>query len=93
MDDGSFDNTWELIEDFHNKNNMFCAIKFSKNKGHQNALFAGLMFAKDNADISISMDADLQDDLNVIDEMIGEYNMGSQIVYGVRSSRKKGFIF
>lgn len=93
VDDGSFDNTWELIEDFHNKNNMFCAIKFSKNKGHQNALFAGLMFAKDNADISISMDADLQDDLNVIDEMIGEYNMGSQIVYGVRSSRKKDSFF
>jgi len=64
-----------------------------KNKGHQNALFAGLMFAKDNADISISMDADLQDDLNVIDEMIGEYNMGSQIVYGVRSSRKKDSFF
>lgn len=93
VDDGSFDNTWELIEDFHNKNNMFCAIKFSKNKGHQNALFAGLMFAKDNADISISMDADLQDDLNVIDEMIREYNMGSQIVYGVRSSRKKDSFF
>lgn len=93
VDDGSVDNTWDIIEDLHRKNDLFNAIKFSKNKGHQNALFAGLMFAKDHSDISISMDADLQDDLDVIDEMIDEYNKGSEIVYGVRNSRKNDSFF
>lgn len=93
VDDGSKDKTWTLIEDIHHKHNLFCGIKLSKNKGHQNALYAGLMCAKQYADIAISMDADLQDDINVIDKMLEEYENGSQIVYGVRSSRKKDSFF
>lgn len=93
IDDGSRDGTWEFIEDIHNKNDMFCGVKLSSNKGHQNALFAGLMVAKKHADVTISMDADLQDDINVIDKMLDEYNGGSQIVYGSRSSRKKDSFF
>ena len=93
VDDGSKDNTWSIIEKIHKKNNLFCGLKLSRNKGHQNALLAGLMCAKEIADITISMDADLQDDINVIDDMIKEYNNGSQIVYGVRSSRKKDTFF
>nr|WP_294998916.1 glycosyltransferase family 2 protein [uncultured Methanobrevibacter sp.] len=93
VDDGSIDNTWNIIEDIHSQNKRFCGLKFSKNKGHQNALFAGLMFAKDKSDITISMDADLQDDLDVIDEMINEYGKGSQIVYGIRSSRQSDSFF
>ena len=93
VNDGSKDHTWELIEKIHKTDDMFIGMKLSRNKGHQNALLAGLMYAKDNCDISISMDADLQDDINVIDKMIEEYNNGSQIVYGVRSSRKKDTLF
>ena len=93
VNDGSKDNTWELIEKIHKKDNMFIGLKLSRNKGHQNALLAGLMYAKDNCDISISMDADLQDDIDVVDKMIEEYNKESEIVYGVRSSRKKDTFF
>jgi len=93
VNDGSKDNTWKLIEEIHNKNNMFCGVKLSRNRGHQNALLAGLMTAKKYADITISMDADLQDDINVIDSMLEEYEKGSEIVYGVRSSRKKDTFF
>jgi len=89
IDDGSKDNTWEIIEKTHNKNNLISGIKLSHNRGHQNALLAGLLTSKEYADITISMDADLQDDINVIDKMLEEYNKGSEIVYGVRSSRKK----
>lgn len=89
VNDGSKDKTWEIIENLHKKNSLFEGVKLSKNKGHQNALFAGLMVAKEKADITISMDADLQDDINVIDDMIEEYKKGKEIVYGVRSSRKK----
>ena len=93
INDGSKDKTWELIEQIHEKDNMFCGIKLSRNRGHQNALLAGLMSAKKYADITISMDADLQDDINVIDKMLEEYNNGSEVVYGVRSSRKKDSFF
>lgn len=93
VNDGSKDNTWDLISKIHNENDMFVGIKLSRNKGHQNALLAGLMYAKDHCDISISMDADLQDDINVIDDMIKKYNDGCEIVYGVRSSRKKDSFF
>lgn len=89
VNDGSKDKTWELIEEYHNEDPLFVGVKLSRNKGHQNALLAGLMTAKKYADITISMDADLQDDINVIDKMIEENNNGSEIVYGVRSSRKK----
>lgn len=93
VNDGSKDKTWEVISKLHDEDNMYVGINLSRNKGHQNALLAGLMYAKDNSDISISMDADLQDDINVIDDMIKKYHSGAQIVYGVRSSRKKDTFF
>ena len=88
VNDGSKDKTWELIKKI-SKDTMFPGISLSRNRGHQNALLAGLMTAKEKADIIISMDADLQDDINAIDEMIKKYEEGNEIVYGVRSSRKK----
>ena len=93
VNDGSKDNTWNVIKKLHEENNMYVGVNLSRNKGHQNALLAGLMYAKDNCDISISMDADLQDDINVMDDMIKKYNEGSEIVYGVRNSRKKDSFF
>lgn len=89
IDDGSKDNTWSIIEKINKKNKLFCGLKLSRNKGHQNALLAGLMTAKELSDITISIDADLQDDIDVIDDMIEEYKKGYEIVYGVRRSRKK----
>lgn len=93
VNDGSKDKTWETIEKIHSENKMYVGINLSRNRGHQNALLAGLMYAKDNSDISISMDADLQDDINVMDDMIKKYNEGAEVVYGVRSSRKKDTAF
>lgn len=93
INDGSKDNTWKIIKDLHSKNNVFSGISLSRNRGHQNALLAGLMTAKEYADIVISMDADLQDDINAIDSMLEKYEQGFDIVYGVRSSRKKDSFF
>lgn len=93
VNDGSKDKTWEIITKLHEENKMYVGINLSRNKGHQNALLAGLMYAKDHADISISMDADLQDDINVMNDMIKKYLDGANIVYGVRSSRKKDTFF
>ena len=93
VDDGSKDTTWEIIEQLNNENNIFSGIKLSRNKGHQYALMAGLMTVKDSADMVISLDADLQDDINAIDKFVEEYYNGSDIVYGVRSSRKKDTFF
>lgn len=93
VNDGSSDNTWNMICEFFEKNAYVTGITLSRNRGHQNALMAGLMFAKEYADIVVSMDADLQDDINVLDSFIAEYNTGSDIVYGVRSSRKKDSFF
>lgn len=93
IDDGSKDKTWELIESLNNENKYVTGIKLSRNRGHQNALLAGLMTAKDYCDISISMDSDLQDDIDAIDEMIEKNNNGFDVVYGVRSSRKKDTVF
>lgn len=93
VDDGSEDTTWQIIETLHKKDTTYGGIKLSKNRGHQNALLAGLMTVKDSSDIVISMDADLQDDINAIDAMISEYKNGSEVVYGVRSSRKKDSFF
>lgn len=93
VDDGSRDNTWKLLEEYSADENI-SAIKLSHNAGHQNALFAGLATAmKLNADITVTIDADLQDDISAIDEMIDKYNTGSDIVYGVRSSRRKDSLF
>ena len=89
VNDGSKDKTWEKILNLHETNSLFTGICLSRNKGHQNALLAGLLTAKNYADVVISMDADLQDDINAIDEMIDKYLAGSDVVYGVRSSRKK----
>lgn len=89
VNDGSKDKTWELIQSIHEKNPLFTGVTLSRNRGHQNALLGGLMTAKKYADMVISMDADLQDDINVIDQMVDEYHNGCEIVYGVRSSRKK----
>lgn len=93
VNDGSKDNTWKLIENLIDKNEHFMGIKLSTNKGHQNALLSGLMYSIDKCDMTISMDADLQDDIDTVDEFIKKYNEGCDIVYGVRSSRKKDSFF
>ena len=93
VNDGSKDNTWNLIKKIHDENKLFTGITLSRNRGHQNALLGGLMTAKKYADVVISMDADLQDDINAIDEMLDKYYDGNDIVYGVRSSRKKDSFF
>lgn len=87
VDDGSKDRTWEIISELHKNNPFFQGIKLSKNQGHQNALLAGLMTVKKYADAVISLDADLQDDIDAIDEMLDKYYDGCEIVYGVRNSR------
>lgn len=89
VDDGSSDKTWSLICRFHQQDSRFSGISLSRNRGQQNALLAGLMFAMDRCDMAISMDADLQDDVNTIDKMIARYLEGADIVYGVRSDRSK----
>ena len=93
VNDGSRDRTWELISRLHGECPLFCGVDLTRNRGHQNALLAGLMTAKDRADMVISMDADLQDDIDAVDEMVEKYLEGVDIVYGVRSSRKKDTFF
>ena len=93
VDDGSRDRTWELIEQLHASDPIYRGIKLSRNRGHQNALLAGLMTVKDECDAAVSMDADLQDDINAIDEMLSKCAEGYDVVYGVRSSRKKDSAF
>lgn len=93
VNDGSKDETWNIIEDLHAQDPLFLGLKLSRNKGHQNALLAGLMTAKEYADVTISMDADLQDDVHVIEKFMDKYYEGCDIVYGVRSSRKKDTFF
>ena len=93
VDDGSKDKTWSIIEELNNRDKIFSGIKLSRNRGHQNALLAGLMTVKDHCDAVISLDADLQDDINVIDKFIEKFKDGCDIVYGVRSERKTDTIF
>lgn len=93
VNDGSKDKTWSIIKEINQKGNLFTGISLSRNRGHQNALLAGLLTAKDYADIVISMDSDLQDDIDAIDKMITKYLEGNDIVYGVRSKRKKDSFF
>ena len=93
VNDGSADRTWEIIRALHEQDPLYSGINLSRNRGHQNALLAGLMTAKDYADMVISMDADLQDDIDAVDEMIEKYLQGIDIVYGVRSSRAKDTFF
>ncbi|HIZ84510.1 MAG TPA: glycosyltransferase family 2 protein [Firmicutes bacterium] len=87
VNDGSRDKTWQIISQLHDADPLFSGLKLSRNRGHQNALLAGLMTAKQYADMVISMDADLQDDIDAIDQFVARYYEGNDIVYGVRSSR------
>lgn len=93
VNDGSRDRTWELIEEYHHSNEYVAGVKLAGNVGHQNALMAGLTIAKEYADIIISIDADLQDDISVIPEMVEKYQEGFDIVYGVRKARKTDTFF
>ena len=93
VNDGSKDETWRLIKELHESDCMFSGISLSRNKGHQNALMAGLMTAADYADMAISMDADLQDDIEAVDAMVKKYKEGCDVVYGVRASRETDSAF
>ncbi len=87
VDDGSSDGTWALIRQLHETDPLFCGLRLRPNRGHQNAVMAGLMEARSRADITISIDADLQDDINAVDEMVEKHREGYHIVCGVRNSR------
>ena len=93
INDGSRDRTWEIICELSQKDSRYSGICLSRNRGHQNALLAGLMEAKDKCQITISIDCDGQDDINAMDAMVEEYHKGCEIVYGVRSSRKTDTFF
>ena len=93
VNDGSKDRTWDIIVGLHAKDKLFSGVTLSRNRGHQTALLAGLTTAVQRADMMISMDADLQDDINAIDAMIDYYHEGYDVVYGVRSSRKTDSVF
>ena len=93
VNDGSKDRTWEVIEELHQTCPLFSGVDLTRNRGHQNALLAGLMTAKERCDMAISRGADLQDDVDAVDAMVEQYYAGCDIVYGVRSSRKKDTFF
>ncbi|WP_165209608.1 glycosyltransferase family 2 protein [Streptococcus tangpeifui] len=93
VNDGSKDKTWALIENYANESAYITGISQSRNRGHQNAVYAGLMESKDKFDITISIDCDGQDDINAMDQMVNEYLDGSEIVYGVRDNRDTDTFF
>ena len=93
VNDGSKDATWEMVQKLHEENSVFSGVNLSRNRGHQNALLAGIAVAAEHADMIVSMDADLQDDVDAMDRMIDAYETGNDIVYGVRSSRQKDTFF
>lgn len=93
VNDGSKDRTWPIIQQLCAEDALFCGVNLAHNRGHQNALLAGLMTAKEHADMAISLDADLQDDVGVIEQFVDAYQEGNDIVYGVRSSRKTDTFF
>lgn len=94
VDDGSKDNTWQLISELFANNKLVCGLKLAHNRGHQNALYAGLMTARNFVDCIVSMDADLQDDIDVLDKFMDKYtNEHCDIVYGIRSSRESDTFF
>lgn len=93
VNDGSKDRTWDIIKELHEANSVYSGVNLSRNRGHQNALLAGLMTVKNYCDMAISMDADLQDDIQAIDEMVDRYYEGYDIVYGVRSKRDTDTFF
>ena len=93
VDDGSKDRTWELIEKYHSENSKIGGVKLADNRGHQFAVLAGLMTVKDLCDMAITMDADLQDDIDVVDKFVEKYKEGCEVVYGVRNSRATDTFF
>ncbi len=93
VDDGSRDHTWQLISDYHQKSSLVQGIKLAHNRGHQNALLAGLMTAMKECDCAISLDADLQDDVDAIDQFVQKYQEGCDVVYGVRNKRETDTFF
>ena len=93
VDDGSKDKTWELIEKYHSENPRIGGVKLAHNRGHQFAVLAGLMTVKDLCDMAITMDADLQDDIDVVDKFVEKYKEGCEVVYGVRNSRATDTFF
>jgi glycosyltransferase involved in cell wall biosynthesis len=93
VDDGSKDKTWELIKGLYENNEAIIGLRFAHNRGHQNAILAGMMYSKDYCDFTITIDADLQQDINAMELFIKEYENGSEIVYGVRNSRNTDKFF
>ena len=93
VDDGSKDKTWEIIQELSRQDSHYMGIRQSRNRGHQNAVLAGLLESKDHCDITISIDCDGQDDINAMDEMVDAYLGGCEIVYGVRSKRDTDTFF
>lgn len=93
VNDGSKDSTWQIIKSLASRDPHYIGISLSRNRGHQNAVLAGLMEAKDHCDITISIDCDGQDDIDAMDEMIEQYNNGFEVVYGVRSKRDTDTFF
>ena len=93
VDDGSKDNSWSILSEIQNHNKAIIGIKLSRNKGHQNAIMAGIEYASKYSDCSITIDVDLQDDINAVDEMIKKYLDGYEVVYGVRNKRETDTFF
>ena len=93
VNDGSKDGTWQIISRLYQEYEMVSGVNLSRNRGHQNAVLAGLMYAKEYCDAAITMDADLQDDINAINEMVDKFRGGMDVVYGVRSSRRTDTFF
>ncbi|MCL2493706.1 MAG: glycosyltransferase family 2 protein [Clostridiales bacterium] len=93
VNNGSKDRTWEIIRELHEGDELFSGINLSRNWSHQNGLLAGLMTVKDRCDVTITMDADLQDDVDAVDAMLAKYAEGNDIVYGVRGNREKDTAF
>ncbi len=93
VDDGSRDDTWKLVEGYASEYGCVQGLKLAGNVGHQNALLAGLMAVKDEIDAAVTIDADLQDDISVIGDMVGKFEAGCDVVYGVRSARKTDTLF
>ena len=93
VNDGSMDLTWRIIEELHSEDRLFGGINLTRNRGHQNALLGGLLTVKDDVDMVISLDADLQDDIDVLETMVMKYHEGYDVIYGVRSNRKKDSFF
>ncbi|MDE5824512.1 MAG: glycosyltransferase, partial [Lachnospiraceae bacterium] len=93
VDDGSRDKTWEIIKGLYDNNEEIKGLRFAHNRGHQNAILAGMMYSRKYCDFTITIDADLQQDINAMENFISEYENGSEIVYGVRNSRNTDGFF